>query len=196
MPYVLTNDKNWLMYNAAKQFTATPDVNQAQQFATQEKAENARWNLPKPLKNLGYHVQFIGMADAEPVDINADIEPLEFHDGIEVISAMLDLHKQCAAQQQWLENKPSEMQSKICDVEHAIEFYNYNARDGYKMYKRLKELRLERRKYKDALLVCDIMASSFGATDWAELDGRLPNLAERVYKPRFYPELFESGGAT
>ena len=56
MPYVLTNDKNWLMYNAAKQFTSTPDVKQAQQFATAARAENARYNLPKPLKNLGYHV--------------------------------------------------------------------------------------------------------------------------------------------
>lgn len=190
MPYVLTNDKNWLMYNAAKQFTSTPDVNQAQQFATAERAENARYNLPKPLKNLGYHVQFIGMSDAESVDI----EPIELHDGIEAISAILDLHKQCASQQQWLENRLCETQSKICDIEHAIEFYNYNARDGYKMYKRLKELRLERRKYKDALLICEIMAGTFAAVDWAELAGRLPNLANRVYKPRFYPELFENGG--
>ena len=57
MPYVLTNYKNWLMYNAAKQFTATPDVKQAQQFATEARAENARYTLSKPLKNLGYHVQ-------------------------------------------------------------------------------------------------------------------------------------------
>ena len=192
MPYVLTNDKNWLMYNAAKQFTSTPDVKQAQQFATAARAENARYNLPKPLKNLGYHVQFVGMADAEPVDIDADIDPIELHDGIETIGAMLDLHKQCASQQQWLENRLCETQSKICDIEHAIEFYNYNARDGYKMYKRLKELRLERRKYKDALLICEIMAGAFAAVDWAELDARLPNLANRAYKPRFYPELFEN----
>ena len=192
MPYVLTNDKNWLMYNAAKQFTSTPDVKQAQQFATAARAENARYNLPKPLKNLGYHVQFVGMADAEPVDIDADIDPIELHDGIETINTMLELHKQCVAQQQWLENRLCETQSKICDIEHAIEFYNYNARDGYKMYKRLKELRLERRKYKDALLICEIMSGSFDAVDWAELDNRLPNLAERVYKPRFYPELFEN----
>ena len=38
MPYVLPNDKNWLMYNATKQFTATPDVKQAQQFATEARA--------------------------------------------------------------------------------------------------------------------------------------------------------------
>ena len=60
------------------------------------------------------------------------------------------------------------------------------------MYKRLKELRLERRKYKDALLICEIMSGSFAAVDWVELSNRLPNLAERVYKPRFYPELFEN----
>lgn len=56
MPYVLTNDKNWLMYNADKQFTATPDVKQAQQFATAARAENARYKLLNLLKNLGYHV--------------------------------------------------------------------------------------------------------------------------------------------
>lgn len=191
MPYVLTNDKNWLMYNAAKQFTSTPDVKQAQQFATAERAENARYNLPKPLKNLGYHVQFIGVA-AEPVDIDAEIEPVELASSIDIISAMTNLNKQCVAQRQWLENRLCETQSKICDVEHAIEFYNHNARDGYKMYKRLKELRLERRKYKDALLICDIMSTLFGSVDWMELDSRLPNLANRMYKPRFYPELFEN----
>ena len=38
------------------------DVKQAQQFATAERAESARYNLPKTLKNIGYHVQFVGMA--------------------------------------------------------------------------------------------------------------------------------------
>ena len=46
MPYVLTNDKNWLMYNAAKQFTSTPDVKQAQQFATAVKGVEAiGWDI-------------------------------------------------------------------------------------------------------------------------------------------------------
>ena len=48
------------------------------------------------------------------------------------------------------------------------------------------------RKYKDALLICEIMSGTFDAVDWAELDSRLPNLANRAYKPRFYPELFEN----
>ena len=48
------------------------------------------------------------------------------------------------------------------------------------------------RQSQDALLICEIMAGTFAAVDWAELDVRLPNLAERVYKPRFYPELFEN----
>ena len=60
------------------------------------------------------------------------------------------------------------------------------------MYKRLKELRLERRKYKDALLICEIMSGSFAAVDWVELSNRWPKLANRAYKPRFYPELFEN----
>lgn len=191
MPYVLTNDKNYLMYNAAKQFTATPDVNQAQTFTTAAKAENARFNLPKTLKNLGYHVQFVGMM-SEAVDIDADIEPIELAPSVEIIGGLLELQKQCAAQQQWLENRLCEVQGKICDIEHAVEFYSYNARDGYKMYKRLKELRQERRKYKDALLVCELMSQSFAAVDWVALDDRLPNLANRVYKPRFFSELFEN----
>lgn len=191
VPYVLTNDKNWLMYNAAKQFIATPDINQAQQFTTFIRAENAKENLPKSLKNLAYHVQFIGTM-VDDVEDNADIEPIEYKSSIDTISAMVDLNRQCAEQQRWLDNKLVEVQGKICDIEHAVEFYNYNARDGFKMYKLLKELRQERRKYKDALLVCEIMVGSFSSVDWEELSNRLPNLVERVYKPRHFPELFEN----
>ena len=40
MPYVLTMNKNWLMYNTAKQFTATPDY----QVKTKDKQMNCCCN--------------------------------------------------------------------------------------------------------------------------------------------------------
>ena len=42
---------------------------------------------------------------------------------------------------------------KISDIEHFIELTNQSASNGYKLYRQLKELRMERRKIKNRLYI-------------------------------------------
>lgn len=52
-----------------------------------------------------------------------------------------------------------EIQLEIMDFLHAIEKYNFNASEGYKLAKGIQTLRLERRKLKDELDYLDIVES-------------------------------------
>ena len=74
---------------------------------------------------------------------------------------------------------------------HAIEFNSYNARDGYKIYKLLHDLRLERRKYKDEQIIADVMKSSFASSNWELARTRVEDLKDRQYQVRNLEELFK-----
>lgn len=190
--YVLYNQKYYLMQNAIKQFIPTTELNEAFQFNDKTKADNALANLPKQTRNLGYRVIQISNTD-KPVDFDqfTDIELVNYDLALAQIGAFCDLHDQLVARATWIDHKLTEVENKIQDVLHAIEFNSYNARDGYKMYKLLHDLRLERRKYKDEQIVADVMKSGFAGSNWELARTRVDDLKDRQYHVREMEELFE-----
>ena len=181
------------MQNAIKQFVPTPELNESFQFSDKIKAENALANLPKQMRNLGYFVQQID-APSKPVDFdqfNSELELVNYDSALAQIGAFCDLHDQLVARATWVEYKLQEVENKIQDVLHAIEFNLYNARDGYKMYKLLHDLRLERRKYKDEQIIADVMKSGFAGSNWELARTRVDDLKDRQYHVREMEELFK-----
>ncbi len=193
MMYVLYNKKYYLMHNAIGQWIPTSELFESFQFNDKTKANNALANLPKQMRNLGYFVQQID-APSKPVDFdqfNSDLELVDYDSALEQIGAFCDLHDQLVARETWVEYKLQEVENKIQDVLHAIEFNSYNARDGYKIYKLLHDLRLERRKYKDEQIIADVMKSGFAGSNWELVRSRVDNLKNRQYHVREMEELFE-----
>ena len=191
--YVLYNQKYYLMQNAIKQFVPTTKLNEAFQFNDKTKADNALANLPKQMRNLGYFVQQID-APSKPVDFdqfNAELELVNYDSALAQIGSFCDLHDQLVARATWVEYKLQEVENKIQDVLHAIEFNLYNARDGYKIYKLLHDLRLERRKYKDEQIIADVMKSGFANSNWELVRTRVDDLKDRQYHVRNLEELFK-----
>lgn len=190
--YVLYNNKYYLMQNAIKQFVPTTELNEAFQFFDKTKAENALANLPKQMRNLGYFVQQID-APSKPVDFDqfTNIELVNYDSALAQIGSFCDLHDQLVARAPWIDHKLTEVDNKIQDVLHAIEFNSYNARDGYKIYKLLHDLRLERRKYKDEQIIADVMKSGFVNSNWELVKSRVDDLKDRQYHVREMEELFE-----
>lgn len=190
--YVLYNNKYYLMQNAIKQFVPTTELNESFQFNDKTKAENALSNLPKKMRNLGYFVQQID-APSKPVDFdrNTNLDLVDYDSALAQIGSFCDLHDQLVARAAWVEYKLQEVENKIQDVLHAIEFNSYNARDGYKIYKLLHDLRLERRKYKDEQIVADVMKSGFAGSNWELARTRVYNLKDRQYHVREMEELFK-----
>ena len=190
--YVLYNQKYYLMQNAIKQFVPTPELNEAFQFNDKTKAENALVNLPKQMRNLGYFLQQVD-APSKPLEIDGfdKSELVNYDSALAQIGSFCDLHDQLVARATWVEYKLQEVEDKIQDVLHAIEFNSYNARDGYKIYKLLHDLRLERRKYKDEQIIADVMKSGFAGSNWELVRTRVDDLKDRQYHVREMEELFE-----
>ena len=190
--YVLYNNKYYLMHNAIGQWTPTPELNESFQFNDKTKADNALSNLPKKMRNLGYFVQQID-APSKPVDFdwNANLDLADYDSALAQIGSFCDLHDQLVARATWVEYKLQEVENKIQDVLHAIEFNSYNARDGYKIYKLLHDLRVERRKYKDEQIIADVMKSGFDGSNWELARTRVDDLKDRQYHVREMEELFK-----
>lgn len=190
--YVLYNQKYYLMHNAIGQWAPTPELNESFQFNDKIKAENALANLPKQMRNLGYFVQQID-APSKPLEIDGfdKSELVNYNSALAQIGSFCDLHDQLVARATWIEYKLQEVENKIQDVLHAIEFNSYNARDGYKIYKLLHDLRLERRKYKDEQIIADVMKSGFAGSNWELTRTRVDDLKDRQYHVREMEELFK-----
>ena len=191
--YVLYNQKYYLMHNAIGQWTPTPELNESFQFNDKTKAENALSNLPKQMRNLGYFVQRID-TPTKSVDfdqLNSELELVNYDSALVQIGSFCDLHDQLVARAPWIDHKLTEVENKIQDVLHAIEFNSYNARDGYKIYKLLHDLRIERRKYKDEQIIADVMKSGFADSNWELTRNRVNDLKDRQYHVREMEELFE-----
>lgn len=190
--YVLYNNKYYLMQNAIKQFVPTTELNEAFQFFDKIKAENALANLPKQTRNLGYFVIQISNTD-KPVDFDqfTDIELVNYDSALAQIGSFCDLHDQLVARAPWIDHKLTEVDNKIQDVLHAIEFNSYNARDGYKIYKLLHDLRLERRKYKDEIFIRELIDDNIHDVDWGKFRSRVKDVKDRQYHVREMEELFK-----
>ena len=190
--YVLYNNKYYLMQNAIKQFVPTPELNESFQFNDKTKANNALANLPKQMRNLGYFVQQID-TPSKPVeiDLNANFDLVDYDSALAQISSFCDLHDQLVARATWVEYKLQEVENKIQDVLHAIEFNSYNASDGYKIYKLLHDLRLERRKYKDEIFIRELIDDNIHSVDWKKFRSRVKDVKDRQYHVREMEELFK-----
>ena len=181
------------MHNAIGQWTPTPELNESFQFSDKVKAENALSNLPKQMRNLGYFVQQID-APSKPVDFdqfNSELELVDYDSALAQIGSFCDLHNQLVARAVWVEYKLQEVEDKIQDVLHAIEFNSYNARDGYKIYKLLHDLRLERRKYKDEIFIRELIDDNIHIVDWGKFRSRVKDVKDRQYHVREMEELFK-----
>lgn len=190
--YVLYNNKYYLMHNAIGQWIPTTELSESFQFNDKTKADNALANLPKQMRNLGYFVQQID-APSKPVDFDQfnNSNLVNYDLALAQIGAFCDLHDQLVARATWVEHKLQEVENKIQDVLHAIEFNSYNARDGYKIYKLLHDLRLERRKYKDEIFIRELIDDNIRSADWGKFKSRVEYVKNKKYNAREMEELFK-----
>jgi hypothetical protein len=180
------------MHNAIGQWIPTTELSESFQFNDKTKADNALVNLPKQMRNLGYFVQQID-APSKPVDFDQfnNSNLVNYDLALAQIGAFCDLHDQLVARATWVEYKLQEVENKIQDVLHAIEFNSYNARDGYKIYKLLHDLRLERRKYKDEIFIRELIDDNIRSADWGKFKSRVEYVKNRKYNTREMEELFK-----
>lgn len=207
MPWVITNGKNYVSKDKNGKCQTTPSLDTALHFADRKAVDKYRKSLPKSLKNLCYYPTFV-QDEAEPND--SDVEdrehaPVVASPDVIVDESMLDAETFIAKIQDFQEFVTSAIQQRpllvdaqqqaeaeIKDIEHAVEFYNYNAAEGYQMFRRLKDARIRRRQYKDSIAWIDIfMESNPRSVAEANTVNRIRGMRHRQYMPLALPELFE-----
>ena len=97
-----------------------------------------------------------------------------------------------------LVNRQSNIDKEITDLQHYIEQKNLNAYEGFKVYKQLQNVLIQRRCIKDELLILKIIEECKMEPDSiSRTISRINGLSNRKYAPRILSELFSTkeGGA-
>ena len=90
-----------------------------------------------------------------------------------------------------LESDLKEIEDEMIDIEHWIEFSNFNAVQGYKASQELKRCREKRRSIKNELLVLDIiLEQNINDNATEEVLRRVRGIDNRSYLPRVRTDLF------
>lgn len=178
---------------------------EAIQFKTYDKASSFMLNMPKSFKNLGYHIE--GKAEAvqtTQTQMRPQQNPSEhkkvivkydssYIQGIKNrIVQMGDFISELKNKRQEASNIVDRCEREIFDLEHNAEFYNKNACEGYKMWRRLGEIRRERRRAKDLIVIVDAILedNSFDGILSQKTLNRISGLENRTYSIRELDDIF------
>lgn len=162
-------------------------------------------NMPKSFKNLGYHIE--GKAEIVKTTQTQTCPQQNHSEHKKVIvkydSSYIQGIKNRIVQMgdfiSELKNKREEAadivdkcEREIFDLEHNAEFYNKNACEGYKMWRRLGEIRRERRRAKDLIVVVDAILedNSFDGILSQKTLNRISGLENRTYSIRELDNIF------
>lgn len=178
---------------------------EAIQFKTYDRASSFMLNMPKSFKNLGYHIE--GNAEIVKTTQTQTCPQQNPSEHKKVIVKYDSSYIQGVKNQicqisnfiSDLKNKRLEAveivekcEREIFDLEHNAEFYNKNACEGYKMWRKLGEVRRERRRAKDLIVIVDAILedNSFDGILSQKTLNRISGLENRTYSIRELDDIF------
>lgn len=202
--YAITNkDKTVWVYQNKGSYTLTTDKARALIFDSKPAADAVfKSNLSKIIKSKGVTVQTVGVQiegaeiKPEPTVVVVPSPPRPTESSKYIISVLSEAVAKLNVRHQELVDQESKYDCQKTDIEHYIEFNagKLNACDGYKAYKLLQDVLLERRKVKDEIQIINVVRDRMNAEDIANVEVKIRELETRTYKPRELTYLFEKEG--
>jgi len=195
--YVLTNGQNYI----SKKGKLTTKIKEAKVFANISQAAKAKQNIKRTYKKIG-----LWQVSEAPDDltcqsnisecdttynttrnkVTSKFETDKSTKSYVLAESISSSYKELINYKLYLENLISKKEAETQDILHFVEFYDLNACEGYMIYKRLQQIRLERRFAKDEL----IKVNTFLQSDFQKID-LTPKKEKRSYTPRELVELFK-----
>lgn len=192
MDYVIKIGKKYIGLDNNGKYTETSNINHAFK-GERQRLNNIVNNSISPSKRHQCRVVLVNSVQITSAKCNS-FEKEELHTESLFDSAMEDLKKIdiITKKHDALAQKLSTIDKEICDIQHYIEFNQFNAADGYKAYKLLNTKLKERRSVKNDFYKFQMLSDSkvsdiFDGT----LDEKLKNINNQKYAPRVLKELFE-----
>ena len=122
------------------------------------------------------------------IHVHNDSYTFDIDDDMRELLNIIEQIKSCKAS---LVKDMKEVDREITDIEHAAEFYNLNAAQGYKVYKLLHDARERRRIVKDRLSMVErILETKVCNLSTTKIDNKVEKMNNRNYCPRVLKELF------
>lgn len=203
--YVITDGNNYIFIDQSGQQETTSNIDKAKIFDTYEKANNVIKSIKKSLRLFKWEIKSVynlngaiiekeSLSDGDvesKVSVKSQFVDTELNNMISKIKEVENFTKQLKTKRDQYVSNYNKTNKEIIDIEHAAEFYNLNASQGYKIYKMLHEARINRRKYKDGIVkISYILDGNFEDCSNGKIDQKISNMDERHYAPRVLKELF------
>lgn len=188
MPYILCNGDNYLVQDSNGTYIANT-LQEASRWDKIEKARHVQNNVRNKFNRYHLGVRYVS-SDNEIVPVsNEDIE-LDC-DILQKVREICEFVKKIELRKMYLAGEIQKADLEIVDIEHAAEFYNLNASQGYKIYKMLHDVRNKRRDMKDECTKIEmILGTSMKKANLENLERSILGLDNRKYTPRVNAELF------
>lgn len=190
MPYMICNNDNYLHRNKKNHFSVVHTMENATTWSDAQKADNVcAINAKELVLKYGLEVKYVSQ---ENKVVNPPAKPIELeYDILDKVKEISEFTKQIEKRRLYLMEIIHTIDLEIVDIEHAAEFYNLNASQGYKLYKLLHDARNRRREYKDELEKINLsLGTSIRSVNMENLERSILGLDNRQYTPRINKELF------
>ena len=190
MPYIICNNDNYLHRNKKNHFSVVHTMENATTWSDAQKADNVcSINAKELVLKYGLEVKYVSQ---ENKVVNPPAKSIELeYDILDKVKEISEFTKQIEERRLYLMEMIHTVDLEIVDIEHAAEFYNLNASQGYKLYKLLHDARNRRREYKDELEKINLsLGTSIRSTNMENLERSILGLDNRQYTPRINKELF------
>lgn len=190
MGYIIYNGDNYLYQNKKNSYEIVHDVNKATKWEKLQSANNVckNMNQSKNFKNYHLKVKYVVQNNGityEPHEVKLD------YDILEKVKEISEFAKQLEDRKIYLMDMIHKIDLEIVDIEHAAEFYNLSASQGYKLYKMLHNARIKRRELKNELeKIGFTLGASIKSDSMENLKNSIIGLDSREYEPRVNKELF------
>lgn len=186
MFYVIGDGESYLNISG-NECAVVDNIDTATKWEKAKDANKAHQNLIKTLRQAGFQVRRI-----EDGIVASQIEEVELgFDILEKADEILELAKRAEKRAAYLNEQIRQVDLSIVDIEHAAEFYNLNAAQGYELYKMLHDARIRRRKLKNEMdKIHYFLGSKTSSGGMENLKKSIAGLDNRKYRPRVINELF------
>lgn len=214
MGYVLTDGYDLYIRrdDYSGKYVPVRSKQQAEVFTTAKKAKSILNNAVPKIIRKAYKIQYLetgeiignqvpqehNNTEAQDKKHEVIIQTIEDDNIKDWISKISEIEMLMSGSEQRLEElyaKLSDIDKKVVDVQHYIELADkFNAYQGWQCFKMLRDLLLQRRKYKNEIAVLNMIKQcKFDTTSIRALSHAIAEMNNRTYSPRAIPDLFKEG---
>lgn len=207
--YVITNGEKYIKSNFNGKTTQTTNITMADVFDTKQQAMNFLKNsICKAWQRKYYVAEYENgqviqcTVPKSPKTVRSTTDEvfeidnclLGISDWEARLNGMQDIFNDAVKRGNMLSQELSDIEAKIVDLEHYMEFSKLNAMQGFKAYSALRKVLKRRRAIKNEQKLVSVINRNCNCSDGIdEILKALDGLKHQKYQPRALPELFVDG---